>query len=206
MIRQPRGAAARWCAPLAAALLALIPVALVHADIGVAMDVGKVAVDQRLAKGGTYHLPVIGVRNPGTEAATYEMGVSHIQGQAERWAPDSWFSFSPSRFTLQPGATQPVRVTLDIPTDAGPDDYAVLLQARIAPAGEGAQVGAAAAAQLSFTVKPSTILEAWLLRGRRTIADWSPWSYVLPALLAGGVTVRWLSHRYRLGLRLERRS
>ena len=199
-------AVARIGAPLAAVFLGLAPAALVHADIGVAIDVGKIAVDQRLSKGGSYQLPVIGVRNPGTEAATYEMGVSHLQGQPERPAPEDWFTFSPNRFTLEPGATQPVRVALAIPTDAGPDDYAVLLQARIAPSGEGAQVGAAAASPLTFTVKPSTILEAWLLRGQRTVADWSPWSFVLPALVAGVVAVRWLGHRYRLGLRLERRS
>ena len=192
-------------APLAAVLLALAPVALVQADIGVALDVGRIRVDQRLSKGGTYHLPVVGVRNPGTEATAYEMGVSHLQGQPERRAPEGWFSFSPSRFTLDPGATQPVRVMLDIPTDADPDDYAALLQARVAPSGEGAQVGAAAASPLTFTVKPSTVLEAWLLRGRRTVGDWSPWSYILPSLLAGVIAVRWLGHRYRVGVRLERR-
>jgi len=197
---------ARVGVAFAVVVLGLIPAAFVHADIGVAIDVGRIAVEQRLSKGGSYELPVIGVRNPGNEAATYEMGVSHIQGQPDRWAPESWFTFSPGRFTLEPGATQPVRVALAVPTDASPDDYAVLLQARIAPSGEGAQVGAAAASPLTFTVKPSTILEAWLLRGQRTVSNWSPWSYVLPTLVGGVVAARWLGRRYRLGLRLERRA
>src|SRR5688572_24849705 len=82
--------------------------------IGVALDTGRVDVTQRLSKGGTYQLPVVGVRNPGSESATYTMGTSFFEGQAGRRVPEGWFSFSPARFTIEPGATQPVRVTLDI--------------------------------------------------------------------------------------------
>lgn len=184
---------------------ALLPAAAVRADIGVAIDIGRIDVDQQLSKGGSYALPRIGVRNPGSEATTYQMAVSQIQGQPQRAAPETWFAFSPSRFTLEPGATEPVRITLEVPTDAEPDDYAALLQAQIAPSGEGAQVGAAAASQLTFTVEPSTILEAWLLRGRRVMDDWSPWSYVLPLSVISTVAVGWLRHRYRFGVHVERR-
>jgi hypothetical protein len=100
----------------------------------------------------------------------------------------------------------PVRITLAIPTDADPDDYFALLRAQIAPAGEGAQVGAAAAAQLTFTVEPSTILEAWLLRGRRALGERAPWSYLVLGIAAVAAPVWWLGRRYRLGLRVERRS
>jgi hypothetical protein len=198
---------ARASVVLLAVLVAasIAPLTSVRADVGVALDVGKITVDQRLAKGGTYELPVIGVRNPGSEAAAYQMGVSHVQGQAERAPPDGWFTFTPSAFSLEPGATQPVRITLDIPAGADPDDYAALIQAQIAPSGEGAQVGAAAAAHLTFTVEPSTMLEAWMVRGRRQLDRWFPWSYLLPALLLGTVTARWLGRRYRFGLRVERR-
>jgi hypothetical protein len=187
--------------------LVLVPSIVVpaRADIGVAMDTGKIMVTQRLAKGGTYQLPSIGVLNPGSETSTYAMGVGFIQGQPDRPAPANWFTFSPSQFTLAPGATQPVRITLDIPTDAQADDYAALLQAQIAPAGEGAQIGAAAATQLAFTVEPSTLLEAWLLRGRTVIERWSPWSYLLPAFVVLAAGGSWLRRRFRVGLRIERR-
>jgi hypothetical protein len=187
-------------------LCCCVPVAAALADIGVAIDLGRIDVEQRLSKGGSYQLPVIGVRNPGSEAAAYQMGVSSIQGQPERPPPAGWFRFSPDRFTLEPGATQPVQITLDIPAGAEPDDYAALLQAQIAPSGEGAQIGAAAASQLTFTVEPSTLLEAWLLRGRRQIEDWRPWSYILPLAATVTIVAGWLRHRYRFGVRLERRT
>lgn len=175
-----------------------------HADIGVALDTGAIAVTQRLSKGGTYQLPVVGVRNPGSEASVYTMGVGHFQGQPGRRPPPEWFTFSPSRFTLAPGASQPVRVTLDIPVNARPDDYAALLHAQIAPDGVGGQVGAAAASQLTFTVKPSTYLEAWFVRARAEMDKRSPWSYRLPLVLVGAGGLWWLGRRFRF--RIERRA
>jgi hypothetical protein len=173
--------------------------------IGVAMDVGKIEVTQRLAKGGTYQLPIIGIRNPGSEPSVYEMGVGHIQGQKARPPSEDWFSFSPREFRLEPGAVQAVRIQLDIPVDADPDGYAALIHAQVAPAGGGGQVGAAAAAPVTFTIKPSTLLEAMLLRSRRTVDDWSPWSYLLPALAVLVIGGRWVGRRFRLNFRVERR-
>ena len=190
----------------AVTLLVLVPAVRAAADVGVAMDVGRIHVEQRLAKGGSYQLPTIGVRNPGTETASYQMSAGHLQGQAERRPPPDWFRFTPERFTLEPGAAIPVRVGLEIPTDADPDDYHALLRAEVVSQGEGAQVGAAAAARLTFTVKPSTILEAWLLRGQRALADRAPWSYLIIAAMVVAALVRWLRGRYRLRLPVERRS
>ena len=178
-----------------ALILVLATAALAQADTGVAIDIGKIAVDQRLSKGGSYQLPVIGVRNPGSEPSTYQMGVSSIQGQAARRAPGGWFTFTPRQFILEPGATQPVRVTLDIPTNARPDDYAALLRVQVAPAGQGAQVGAAAASQLTFTVKPSSLLEAWLLRGRTALDDAAPWPHLLALLHLVALVVWWVRRR-----------
>jgi hypothetical protein len=199
-----RGGALIW-ALLITTTCTIVSIADARADVGVAIDIGRMAIDQKLSKGGSYQLPTIGVRNPGNEAATYQMGVSFLQDQPEREPPSDWFQFSPATFTLEPGATQPVRTMLDVPTDADPDDYAALIQAQIAPSGEGAQVGAAAASHLTFTVEPSTILEAWLLRGRQQMADWSPWSYVLPLAAISTVAAGWLRHRYNFGFRVERR-
>src|SRR5215211_6330170 len=67
---------------MAALAIGLSVSTIALADIGVAMDVGKVAIDQKLEKGGSYQLPSIGVRNPGSETATYRMGVSYLQDQA----------------------------------------------------------------------------------------------------------------------------
>jgi hypothetical protein len=172
--------------------------------IGVALDTGRVDITQRLSKGGTYQLPVLGVRNPGGEAAIYTMGAGFLEGQAGRRTPEGWFSFSPQRFALEPGATQPVRVTLDIPTTARPAAYAALLHAQVAPRGEGTQIGAAAAAPVTFAVQPSTLPEAWLLRGRALLAERAPWSYALPLLFVMVMATRALARRFRF--RIERRS
>lgn len=190
---------------IAVAMLAIAPAALISADVGVAIDIGAIDVSQRLSKGGRYQLPTIGVRNPGTEASAYEMDVSFIQGQAGRRVPASWFTFTPARFTLQPGDTQAVRVHVEVPSNATPDDYKALLEARVASPGDGARIGAAAASQLSFTVKPSTVMEAWVLRGRLTMDDSAPWSYLLLALLLLGSALWWVRGRFRLNLRVERR-
>lgn len=204
MFHRRLGGALVW-ALLIATVITVVPIAFVRADVGVAIDIGRMAINQKLSKGGSYQLPTIGVRNPGNEAASYQMGVSYLQDQPEREPPTDWFRFSPATFKLEPGAAQPVRIDLEVPTDAVPDDYAALVQAQIAPSGEGAQVGAAAASQLTFTVEPSTILEAWMLRGRRQMADWSPWSYVLPIAAISTVAAGWLRHRYNFGFRVERR-
>lgn len=188
------------------ALAALLPDSRAGADVGVALDVGRITIEQRLAKGGSYQLPTIGVRNPGSETTTYEMSAGHVEDQAQRRPPPDWITFTPDRFTLEPGATIPVRVTLEIPTDAEPDDYYVLLRAQVVTDGGGAQVGAAAAAPLTFTVEPSTLLEAWALRGRRALGEWAPWWYLLLGVGAVVVPAWWLGRRYRLGLRVERRS
>lgn len=174
------------------------------ADVGVALDVGKIEVNDKLSRGGTYQLPTIGVRNPGTETTRYRMGVSHIQGQAGRPAPAEWFSFAPPEVTLEPGQTAPVSVTLKIPTGARPDDYEALVEAAIAPEGEGTTVGAAAAARLKFTVKPSNILQAWQLKAETWFDNHQPWTIVVP-LGAGLVGVAWWMRR-RFTISIGRRG
>jgi hypothetical protein len=157
----------------------------VRAERGVALDVGRIEVDRDLSRGGSYKLPPIGVHNPGTETADYRIGVTYIDDQRGERPPVDWFSFDPSEVTLAPGEAAPVTVTLNIPAGANPDDYEALIQAAVAPEGEGTTVGVAAAARLEFTVKPSNMLEAWQLEAEGWIEDNRPW-----LILAGfGATV-----------------
>jgi len=174
-----------------------------RADKGVALDVGSVKIDQKLSRGGSYSLPPIGVRNPGNETTSYEMGIDFVEDQQGRRPKESWFSFEPERFTLEPGKTTRVRIELDIPPGARPDDYEALVVASIVTEGEGTALGGAAAARLNFTVKESNIFEAWLLRIRYWFSDNAPWSYVVPAA-AAALIVLWFA-RKRFSLRIERR-
>ena len=120
-------------------------------------------VTQKLLPGGGYRLPSFGVRNPGDEAATYRMAVSTTTGQSGKEPPEEWFRFEPATFTLAPGTTRAVTARIDLPAGAEPGDYEALVGAQLVTDGNGAQVGAAAAAQVSFTVEPSSLLAAYWL-------------------------------------------
>lgn len=181
------------CIGLAVAVLCLSSAA---ADQGVAIDLGKVDVSQKLSRGGDYRLPDLGVRNPGTETTTYRMGVSHIDNQPGRKAPAAWFSFDPPQLTLDPGEARPVSVTLDIPAGARPDDYEALLKAEIAPQSEGTTVGAAAAARLKFTIKPSNILQAWQLEAETWLTNNQPWTILVPLAAVLTAFAWWVRRRF----------
>jgi len=173
---------------------------------GVSVDLGRIAIREHLLPGGSYRLPTLGVRNPGNVRTRYRAAVGAIQDQSRRVPPERWFHFSPGTFTLEPGETRPVAIKLSIPTGAEPGDYEALVGARIAPEGNGAQVGTMAASRITFTVDASSTLEAWRHWVETFLADHTPWSYVLPALLGFLALLWWLQKRFRLRLLVERRS
>jgi hypothetical protein len=174
------------------------------AAMGVALTLGKIEPGQPLSRGGVYTLPVLGVRNPGNETTHYRMGLAYVNGQAEQRVPEGWLRFSQGEFALAPGSNQAVAATIKVPIGATPGDYSALLQAAIVPAGGGTTVGAAAAARLTFVVRPSSMLEAWFLTAQRLVGECTPWSYLLPAVLLAVSSATWLMRRF--SFRLERRA
>jgi hypothetical protein len=97
------------------------------------------------------------VRNPGTESASYQMLAQPLNGVAELPIDPTWFSFEPATFDLDGGEAQEVQATFTVPegTDAG--DYLALVTVQLVlgePETSGAQVGAAVATKLYFTVPP----------------------------------------------------
>jgi len=178
----------------------------VDGDQGVSVDLGSIALNEKLAPGGQYRLPTLTVRNIGDEPGEYEVVVIHLNDADDEDAPEHWFDLQPSRFFLEPNQAQKVQLRIGLPAGADPGRYQALIEAHATTDGEGVRVRAAAASRVSFEVKPSTIWQAWLLLLRRSFADHSPWSYMLPAGLLALVLV-YLWRRYvRLGIRLERRS
>ena len=109
-------------APLALAGVALLGAAPAHASTGVSIDVGKIEISEQLSPGGEYHLPTFGVRNPGTETASYEIVVSYLDEPTLR-PPAGWFRFDPATLTLAAGESRPVSIVLDVPPGAEPGDY-----------------------------------------------------------------------------------
>lgn len=190
-----------------ALLLALGSVAAVAApslaSTGVSIDVGSIAVSEDLAPGGEYRLPTFGVRNPGTEPTTYKLVVSYIDGQDAGRPAEAWFTFEPAELTLQPGESRTVNARLTLPIDSEPGAYAALIGPQIVSQGGGAQVGAAAAARLTFEIAPSSAWDAFLRWLSRLITE-QPAILVMP-IAAFLLVVMWVLRR-RFSISIARRS
>lgn len=179
-----------------AALFSAAPAA---ASTGVSIDVGSIAVSEVLVPGEEYTLPTFGVRNPGTEATTYRIVVTYLDAQAASAPSEAWFSFEPAEITIAPGESRPVRTRLILPPDAEPGEYAALIGPQIVSQGDGAQVGAAAAARLTFTVGESSGLDAWLRMLGRFLAQ-NPWLLALGGLVLLYLAVRFVRRRFTLSV------
>jgi hypothetical protein len=186
-----------------ALLASLLGAAPASADLGVALDLGKLEIAQTLTPGGGYRLPPIGVRNPGDEVTTYRMVVSSVQDQPGIPVPEDWVEFEPAEVTLDPGQTKKVATRLSLPTGADPGRYEGVLAAQIVTEGDGAQVGAAAAAKVTFEVESATLLGAWWHKLSTWFATNAPWTWLVPLLIASAA-VAW-QFRRRFAFRLERR-
>ena len=171
--------------------------------MGVSIDVGSIDVSDDLAPGGEYRLPAFGVRNPGTEPTTYKLVVSYIDDQPAGRPAEAWFTFEPAELTLQPGESRPVQARLTLPVDSEPGTYAALIGPQIVSQGGGAQVGAAAAARLTFEVAPSSGWDAFVRWFSRLVTD-------QPAILGVPVAVLllvaiWVLRR-RFSISIARRA
>jgi hypothetical protein len=189
---------------LAVVLLAVaVAAGPAQASRGVAIDLGRVELRQALTPGGSYRLPAIGVRNPGTETTSYELHARPVE-LAGRAAPDpGWFRFSPARLTLEPGATTRVAVRVQLPTDARRDDYVALVGPQIVTSGGGARVGAAAASRVTFTVEPASLLEAWRLALQGFFGRLPSWVWLVPAAAVLAAAARVARRRFTFSV--ERR-
>jgi hypothetical protein len=190
----------------AAALAALALFALggqASADRGVAVDLGLIEIDRPLQPGGTYRLPILGVRNPGDVPGRYLMGVGQTGTAGTAEPALEWFTFSPSGFELEPGQRVQVSISMRLPPDVEPGAYEGLVRAELMPEEEGAVVGAAAAARLTFEVQPSSSIDAYLRGALDFLAGLPTWIYLIPAGLLALVALRLASRRFTF--RVERR-
>jgi hypothetical protein len=173
------------------------------ASQAVSIDVGRIDVSDALAPGGQYKLPAFGVRNPGTESTTYRIVVSYVDGQEAGQPSQAWFSFSPAELTVGPGESRPVTASISLPPNADPGPYEALIGPEIVSTGIGAQVGAGAAAHLTFTVAQSSAFDGFMRWIGRTIGQ-NPWLLAVVGL-AVIVVVLW-SLRRRFSFTVSRRA
>lgn len=182
---------------------ALLGAASAAATTGVSIDVARIAVSEDLFAGGEYRLPTFGVRNPGTEPTSYHLTISYVDDQSALRPPQSWFDFAPAEVTLAPAGSRPIQTRLAIPPDAEPGDYAALIGPQIASNDGGAEIGAAAAARLSFRVVRSGLLDGWLRALSRSLAE-HPWLLgIAAAIILAGAS--WFLRR-RFAFSITRRT
>ena len=97
--------------------------------------------------------------------------------------------------TLDGGQSKPVSAQITVAPGAEPGEYLALIGPRIDGNGTGAQVGAAAAAKLTFTVEPSSWLEGVLRQVWRFIQE-NPWVVAIVGLVVLLVVMRLLRRRF----------
>lgn len=182
---------------LVALFLALVAPTLVFAGLGVGVGTGKMVVDEPLQPGTIYDLPALAVINTGDIPAAYSVGVSGRESQPELLPKEEWFSFSPTEFDLEPGASQMVQVTLQLPLKVQPGDYFAFVKGFPVPKGEGgASIGLAAAAKLYFTVSPANIFVGLYYRALTLWQRYLPWSNIIAAVILGFFLLRFLRSRF----------
>lgn len=131
------------------------------ATIGVGVGTGKIKLDDPVKPSLSYDLPSIAVFNNGEVESDYEVGVEYNETQQEQKPSAKWFTFSPQRFTLSPGKSQQVNVTLKPEYSAKPGDYFAYLEARPTRKDESGTtaIKIAAATKLYFKVIPANTLQ-----------------------------------------------
>ncbi len=150
---------------------------LAESRIGVGIGTGKIEVTEVLMPGKTYDLPLLAVINTGDEVSDYGAGISYHEQQAEMMPPEAWFVFSPERFTLEPGQSQPVSITLNIPARAAPGNYFAYVEAPPIVSSSGqTRVNVAAAAKLNFEVGISNLAIALYYKAVSVWGAYSPWT------------------------------
>lgn len=188
------------------ALLMLFSAPAAWARLGVGINVGRIEVNEPLLSGGIYSVAKMSVINTGTQAADYGLGVSYMEKQAEKEPPKTWFAFSPSRFRLKPGAARTVEISLVIPVSAEAGDYFALVEAHPIIEKKGVNVGIAAAAKASFTVKSSSLLWSIINRLLTWFTTNAPYSYAAAALIVAAAVGLTLKRFFKFSLRIERKG
>jgi hypothetical protein len=174
------------------------------ADRGVGVTIGRIDVNDKVKPGGQYDLPAIGILNTGSQEEDYKLGLAFLTDRTERRPAPTWIQFSPSIVRIEPGKSRMVDVRLIVPDGAEPGDYFALLEASVGDQTTDSTL-AGAATKLTFTVAPSSWLDAQWTRINRWLDDNQPWTTIAPVAALGVLALRWSSRRVRFRLPFEPR-
>ncbi len=158
-------------------LIIIIFPSVVFGRIGVGVGTGKIQVDEKLRPGTIYNLPSLAVINTGDEFSEYQVSISFQQNQPEIKPDQSWFVFSPEKFSLNPGEVKNVSVKINLPLKMVPGNYFSYLEAQPLKKVEKGKtsIGVAAAAKLYFTVVPSNIFQSIYYKVVSFYKVYTPW-------------------------------
>jgi hypothetical protein len=131
------------------------------ARIGVGVSLGKVELKENLKPGLTYKLPTVVVFNNGDVKSDYEMTLQFNEKQPQRKPGAYWVQFTPQHFTIQPGKSQQVTMSIKAPSAARPGDYFAYIEAHPLKKDKTGKtaINIAAATKLSFKVAPANIFQ-----------------------------------------------
>ncbi len=147
--------------------------------IGVGMGAGEIKITEPIKPGGMYTLPSLRIFNTGDETTTYGMNVAYHQDHPELRPGKDWFTFDPPTFTLDPGASQEVSITMLVPVKTDPGDYFAFVESGpVAESGPGTSVGVAVATKLYFTVVYANLWQAITYRVAAFFTAYAPWSWI----------------------------
>ena len=159
------------------------------ADDGHPLGVRRIRIVDGLSPGESYRLPALGIRNHRASRTAYRLVVSTRAAQPERRPPRPWLHFAPAAVVIDAGRSRAVGVRLELPADAAPGAYAVVL---------GVRPGRSDGARLIFRIEPAGSTPPWL-RQAENLGMW-----VAPAFV-GAVLVVFVVGRRRAA-RVEQRS
>ncbi len=170
----------------------------IHAKVGVGMGAGEIRVTESIKPGGIYSLPALRVFNTGDETTTYGMNIAYHQDNLQIRPEKSWFTFTPATFTIDPGESQEIQITMTVPVKAEPGEYFTFLESGpVAEGGPGTSVGVAVATKLYFSVVYANLWQAFTYRASDFLANYAPWSWIclggIGILLLGSVLRRFFS-------------
>ena len=179
----------------------------VYAGPSPAIAPSRISVDGALGQGEDIRFPSLSIANLGDEASDFVVELTNFSDQSELRPPDLWFQLEPTRFNLEPGATETVSFRMEIPRDAEPGDYRVLIRAHVEAPSDGsggAVVSAAVATTLTFTVENrdfhfyDPVVDFF--------SDRAPFSYIGLALIFAAVAVELFRRRFRISFGVQRRE
>lgn len=189
-------------------IVALCLPLMVFASVGVGVNLGKIEVDEPLKPGGIYNFPSIGVLNTGDTAGEYELAVTYHQDQPQLRPEQEWFSFSPSSFHLEAGASENVTIKLTVPMRVKPGDYFAYLEAHpiMKAEGGGTTIGVAAATKAYFTIAPANIWQAIYYKAASFLTMYAPWTYVVLLIILGAVIIAILKKFFAFQINIRKKT